>query len=78
MSNSAQRDPNEIGALWLKESKKNGKKYLSGKIDGRPVVIFKVEGKKSEKSPDYRVFLSQPREQQPQEQPRQQQDGYPF
>jgi len=78
MSNSAQRDPNEIGALWLKTSK-NGKEFLSGKIDGRPVVVFKVEGKKSDKSPDYRVFLSQPREQAPPAQEnRPSGDGYPF
>ena len=54
------KDPNEIGALWLKE--KNGHKYLSGKINGEYVVVFKVKEKRSDKSPDYRVLRSQKRE----------------
>lgn len=55
------RDPNEIGALWTKKSKK-GTTYLSGKIDGRNVVVFKNGDKTDEKHPDYRVLLSRPKE----------------
>jgi uncharacterized protein (DUF736 family) len=58
------RDPNEIGALWLKKSAK-GTAFLSGKINGQNVVVFKNKSKKEgDKQPDYRVLLSQPREKQ--------------
>jgi uncharacterized protein (DUF736 family) len=57
----SERDPNEIGALWLKTSPK-GQPYMSGKIDGKAVVIFKNKKKTNEKHPDYRVLLSKPRE----------------
>jgi len=60
-----QKDPNEIGALWTKTSKA-GNKFLSGllKVGGETlnVVVFKVQNKKSEKQPDYRVLLSKPME----------------
>ena len=56
------KDPNEIGALWKKTSGK-GTTYLSGKIDGRQVVVFVNKDKKSDKHPDYRVLLSRPKEQ---------------
>jgi len=57
------KDPNQIGALWLKE--KNGHKYLSGIIDGiGPVVVFHNKKKQSEKSPDYRILKSQKQERQ--------------
>lgn len=55
-----EKDPNEIGCFWIKE--KNGKKFLSGLIDGRKVVVFK-NNKKTDKQPDYRVLLSRPKEQ---------------
>lgn len=51
-----ERNPDEIGALWLRESK--GRKYLSGKINGEPVVVFKNENKTNEKATDYRVLRS--------------------
>ena len=47
----------KIGVLWKRESKK-GVVYLSGEVDGRKVVIFKVRQKRSDRSPDYQVFLS--------------------
>lgn len=55
------KDPNEIGALWTRVSK-NNTTYLTGKIDGKDVVIFKNRDKKTDKHPDYRVLLSKPRE----------------
>lgn len=56
------KDPNEIGALWLKESK-NGNSFFSGKIDGvGDVVVFANTKKTKENQPDYRVLKSRPRE----------------
>lgn len=56
---------NEIGALWTKESK-NGNKFMSGtiEIDGqkKEVVVFKNTYKKEgEKTPDFRIYQSEPR-----------------
>jgi uncharacterized protein (DUF736 family) len=57
----SERDPNEIGALWLKTSAK-GIPYMSGIINKQSVVIFKNKDKKADKHPDYKVLLSKPRE----------------
>lgn len=56
----------ELGGLWLKQAQ-SGKRYMSGKltIDGEAVevVVFKNENKREgERTPDYRVYRSQPRE----------------
>lgn len=55
-----------IGALWLNESE-SGKKYMKGFIKtpmlDLPIVIFKVEEKKSDNSPDYQIIWSQPKKQ---------------
>jgi hypothetical protein len=53
-----ERDPNEIGALWLKAGAKGD--YLTGEINGVKVVCFAVQ-KRSEKSPTWRVLKAQPR-----------------
>lgn len=58
-----EQDPNEIGALWQKEGRKGI--YMTGKINGEPVVLFKNGNKRSEKSPDWRVLKAQKREQAP-------------
>jgi hypothetical protein len=67
-----------IGGLWLKESNKTGKKYMSGniEIDGRKIkiVVFKNTKKDAnnpadEKKPDYRIFESKPMQQQAPQQP---------
>jgi len=52
----------EIGALWLKTSQK-GTKFMTGKINGQDVVVFKNQFKEQDKHPDYRVYKSQPRDQ---------------
>jgi uncharacterized protein (DUF736 family) len=52
-------DPNEIGALWLKESQRG--EYMTGTINGVRVVCFRNDRKSSEKQPDWRVLKSQPR-----------------
>ena len=61
----------EIGALWTKTSQASGKKYFSGhfKIQTEfgedkkvPVVAFFNKDKKSENSPDFRIYLTKPAE----------------
>ena len=65
-------DQKDIGALWAKTSKK-GTSFLSGyiNIDGRKVevVCFFNQHKKESKHPDYKVYLSEPREQRAQAEP---------
>lgn len=57
---SYEKDPDEIGALWIKTSAK-GTEYLSGTVDGVAVVAFR-QTKRSDKSPDYRVMRSRTRD----------------
>lgn len=46
----------KFGALW--KGKPNSKAVLSGKLeDGRRILIFKNEDKKTEKHPDYRLVV---------------------
>jgi len=56
----AERDPNELGALWLKEGRKG--QYMTGTIAGQRVVIFKNTRKSSDKAPDFRVLKAQSKE----------------
>jgi len=62
-------DKREIGALWTRTSQNSGKKYFSGhfKIETEfgeekkvQVVAFYNKDKKSENSPDFRIYLSRP------------------
>lgn len=55
------QDPEEIGAFWIRKSRK-GNEFLSGKINGEEVVAFFNANKKNPKEPDWRVKRSQPRE----------------
>ena len=55
-----EKDPNELGVLWNKTSAKGD--YMTGVINGERVVVFRNGKKQSEKSPDWRVLKSQPRE----------------
>jgi hypothetical protein len=54
-----EKDPDEIGALWLKSGAKGD--YMTGEIAGQKVVCFSVTGK-SEKSPTWRVMKSKPKD----------------
>ena len=56
-----QRNEREIGALWLRVSKK-GTKFMSGTINGQQVVVFK-NANAGGKKPDYLVLKSEPKPQ---------------
>jgi len=54
-----EKDPNEIGAMWAKQSAKG--EYLSGTIEGiGAVVMFPVKSQ-SPKAPTWRVLKAKPR-----------------
>ena len=55
-----EKNPNEIGALWIKTSKK-GIEFMSGTINGVDVVCFRAN-KKTEKQPDWNVLKSELRD----------------
>ena len=54
-----EKDPNELGALWEKQSARGT--YMTGTINGVKVVVFHNGKKNSEKSPDWRVLQSVPK-----------------
>lgn len=54
-----EKPADEIGALWAKQGG-NGE-FLSGEINGLPVVCFRVRSS-SPKAPTWRVLKSKPRE----------------
>lgn len=56
-------DRREVGALWTKVSKDKTQKYMTGHIqtslEGKiDIVIFSNKDKKSDKAPDFRVYVS--------------------
>jgi uncharacterized protein (DUF736 family) len=67
-TNNAQNEwrNREIGALWKRESKGSGKKYLAGHVKVNElgtetvlkIVVFPNITKKNEKSPDFVVYVS--------------------
>lgn len=54
-----QKDPDEIGSLWLKKGAKGD--YLTGEVNGVKVVCFGVKSD-NPKAPTYRVLKSKPKE----------------
>lgn len=61
-----EKDPAELGALWVKSSAKG--EYMTGSItiNGETIKIVCFAGRKSsDKSPDWRVLKSVPRESRP-------------
>jgi uncharacterized protein (DUF736 family) len=58
---SYEKNPDEIGALWERQSQK-GDTYLSGEIHGEPVVMFRANSR-NPKAPNWRVLKGRPREQ---------------
>lgn len=55
------KDDDEIGALWAKTGAKGD--YFTGTVNGERIVVFKNGNKKSDKSPDFRILKSKPKEQ---------------
>lgn len=56
-------DNRELGALWTKVSKDKSQKYMTGHIntslEGKiDIVIFSNKEKKTDKSPDFRIYAS--------------------
>ncbi|AEA33646.1 hypothetical protein [Hippea maritima] len=56
-----------VGALWLREYEKDGKrrKMMAGELDlgalgTVKIAVFKNEKKEKENQPDYRIVLSEP------------------
>lgn len=59
-----ERDPNEIGSLWLKTGRKG--EYMTGKIGDQDVILFPIQSA-NPKAPTWRVLKSTPREDRPQQ-----------
>jgi len=57
------KDPNELGALWEKTSSRGP--YMTGMINGEPVVLFKNDRKTTDKQPDWRVLKAKKRDERP-------------
>jgi hypothetical protein len=60
-----EKNPDELGALWIKHGPKSD--YMTGEINGVKVVVFAAK-KTSDKSPDWRVLKSKPRTDTPSDQ----------
>jgi uncharacterized protein (DUF736 family) len=55
-----ERNPDEVGALWEKTNQRGT--YMTGTINGQPVVLFRNDRKApGSKQPDWRVLKAQPR-----------------
>tara|TARA_Y100000593_G_scaffold94302_1_gene192783 strand:+ start:20515 stop:20814 length:300 start_codon:yes stop_codon:yes gene_type:complete len=66
-NNDKSFDNTEVGALWKRQARGDGQVYLAGHVrlnedsdDTTKVVVFTNKHKKSEKAPDYRIYLSKP------------------
>lgn len=58
--NETKKNPDEVGALWIKTSGRGD--YMTGTINGQPVVCFKNDKKSAgSKQPDWRVMKPKPR-----------------
>ncbi len=55
----------ELGALWMRSGAKGD--YMTGVINGVPVVVFPNTKKASDKAPDYRVLKSRPKGERPEQ-----------
>ncbi len=62
------QNPDELGALWIKQSERGD--YMTGTINGQPVVVFRNNRKaEGSKQPDWRVLKSKPQDGRPTSQP---------
>ena len=65
----------KLGALW--KGKPGSKAVLSGKLeDGRRILVFKNEDKKTDKHPDFRLVVDDGQEEKPK--PQTDEDNTPF
>lgn len=56
-----QQNPDELGALWEKQSARGP--YMTGTINGQPVVVFRNDRKKDgSNAPDWRVMKPKKRD----------------
>lgn len=55
----ANQNPDELGALWEKTSARGV--YMTGVINGQPVVLFHNDKTPGSKQPDWRVLKSKPK-----------------
>lgn len=62
------QNPDELGALWIKQGGKG--EYMTGTINGQPVVVFRNDRKTAgSKQPDWRVLKSKPQDGKPTSRP---------
>ena len=65
MNNSTNKwSDREIGALWKREGRSSGRKYLAGHMvnaegEKEKVVVFMNSNKTNDKAPDFRVYRSE-------------------
>jgi len=58
---SGSNNPDEVGALWEKTSPRGT--YMTGTVNGTPVVLFKNDRKApGSKQPDWRVLKAKPKD----------------
>ena len=68
----------ELGGLWL-ESTDSGKKYFTGQVGERKVVVYKNDKwEEGGKMPYYRVYKSKPKTETAAAKTAAQDDGIPF
>ena len=69
--NNTENKNKELGALWKRKSRNGGQTYLAGHVVSENefgeevktrVVVFSNSNKKSENSPDFRVYEQRPLE----------------
>jgi uncharacterized protein (DUF736 family) len=54
------KNDDELGALWIKTSARG--EYMTGTINGQPVVLFRNDRKAAgSNQPDWRVLKSKPK-----------------
>lgn len=70
MGEQQQRNPDELGALWIKSSSRG--EFMTGTINGQPVVVFRNDRKREgSNAPDWRVLKSKPQDGKPTSRPAQ-------
>ena len=52
----------KICGLWIRETK-DGRKYFGGDVLGFPILVFKNDHRKSDRDPEYWLYIAEPRQQ---------------